>query len=136
MGDTHSPRSLGIIGLGPAMSARPRPLMLGLSEAKPSKINALNFLAPNLSSPLPTTLILTSPRRGERAHGQRPMRRRGAIERDWAGGGYSSVSGAFHRWEARPPSASMGTKRVIVWRPAPPSSGFSRKGSRPGPAKP
>ncbi len=34
----------------------------------------------------------------------------GAIERDWAGGGYSSVSGAFHRWEARPPSASNGDK--------------------------
>jgi len=56
------------------------------------------FQRPELSRPdliptVPGARILVSPRRRERAHGQRPMRRRGAIERDWAGGGYSSVSG-------------------------------------------
>ncbi len=45
------------------------------------------------------------------------MRRRGAIERGWAGGGYSGVSGDFHRWGARPPSAWLGIGvRVLVIR--------------------
>src|SRR5690349_14109429 len=98
------------MGRGLAVSARPRRFMLGVQPTNSRDFNALNFLDPNLSSPLQTALILIPPRRRERAHGQRPMRRRGAIERDWAGGGYSSVSGAFHRWEARPPSASNGDK--------------------------
>jgi hypothetical protein len=46
MGDTHSLRSLEIIGLGPAVSARPRRLILGVSEGNISKLNALNFLDP------------------------------------------------------------------------------------------
>jgi hypothetical protein len=39
------------------------------------------------------------------------MRRRGAIERDTGARGLLAWSGDFHRWEARPPSASMGVKR-------------------------
>src|SRR5437868_6468363 len=72
---------------------RVREEALGAQRPNPRDFNALNFLDPIWSSPSQAALILTPPRRGERAHGQRPMRRRGAIERDWAGGGYSSVSG-------------------------------------------
>ena len=82
------------------------------------KIKAPNGVILRRSSPG----MLLSPRRGERAHGQRPMRRRGAIERDWAGGGYSGVSGDPGVGRTCPPSASLGIGvRVLMirvpWRP-------------------
>jgi len=39
--------------------------MLGVERTKLQDFNVLNFLDPDLSSPLPTTLILVPPRRGE-----------------------------------------------------------------------
>jgi hypothetical protein len=109
VGDTHSPDRRGL-----STSVLPRERVPG-AYPWPIRAEPQRFQRPELSRPVSVLTpsdprILVSPRREERAHGQRPMRRRGAIERDWAGGGYSSVSGAFHRWEARPPSASSGDK--------------------------
>jgi hypothetical protein len=56
--------------------------MPGVQPTNPRDFNALNFFDPIWSSPFQTARILISPRRKERAHGQRPMRRRGAIERE------------------------------------------------------
>jgi hypothetical protein len=109
VGDMHSPDGLDRFATPCRESTSPA------AYARRIASKASGFQRPELSRPqsvltLSDRRILVSPRRRERAHGQRPMRRRGAIERDWAGGGYSSVSGDFHRWEARPPSASNGDK--------------------------
>ena len=94
--------------------------VLGVQRANLNDLKDLNFLDPIWSTPSQTARILDPPRRMERAQGQRPMRRRGAIERDWAGGGYFSVSGDSCRWGARPPSASNGDKaRVLPIGPRP-----------------
>ena len=84
VGDMHSPRAPGTSCRDLAVSARPRlrRFTLGVQRANPRDFNALNFLDPIWSSLSPTARILDPPRRRERAHGQRPMRRRGAIERE------------------------------------------------------
>ena len=71
-----------------ARRAPPSPSGRGFRRAYALRIanKSPRFQRPGLSRPdlvltLPAALILYPPRRGERAHGQRPMRRRGAIER-------------------------------------------------------
>ncbi|MDR7117169.1 hypothetical protein J2X41_003083 [Caulobacter sp. BE254] len=68
-------------------SARPCRESTSPACAQRSANKASRFQHPELSRPdlvptLPDPRILIPPRRRERAHGQRPMRRRGAIERE------------------------------------------------------
>ena len=101
----------GRIGAPPnGRPPRPIPVRAALN---PNKLNALKIKPARQSDALKPPVNSSHLVAVERAHGQRPVRRRGVIERDWGRGGYPIASGAFRRC-GNPPAIGLGRRQTRV----------------------
>jgi hypothetical protein len=107
------------------MSARPRRVHARRMANKVPRFQRPELSRPDLVLTLRTARILDPPRRRERAHGQRPMRRRGAIEREALSAGplgtKPRVSRAGRAWNTK-----------TAWREGRLGGRRAMKGSRSG----
>ena len=92
---------------GRAQNGRPSHSIPVRAAINPNKFNTLEIKSARQSEAFNPPVNSSHLVAVERAHGQRPVRRRGVIERGWGRGGYPIASGAFRRC-GNPPAIGLG----------------------------